>query len=340
MKQSNYGFFLPGTAACVLLAAQPVLAQITQVTDVELNPIQGGISVILRTDTKNSPQVFSTKKGKSLVADIVNAQLRLPKSGNFRQENPAPGIAVIEVKQLDTNNMQVTVTGTDNAPYIQHVKRGDNNITVGFTTTTANSTTSDSTNLTDKPGKQPEVLVPNPQVTIDGKITQTANAKAPPFLPKAVAPAVGDITQSNIDTSPAVINLGTKERVRRLVLRDAPVREVLSLLARAAGMNLAYIGGDDDKDQKTPAPPTGDNKNETETKIYQKISLDVENEPVQDLFNYVLRLSGLEANRSGRTIFVGPKLPNSTRDVVMRNLRLNQADVKVVASFLVRLGAE
>ncbi|MFM6080963.1 MAG: hypothetical protein ACKPCI_21040, partial [Dolichospermum sp.] len=109
---------------------------------------------------------------------------------------------------------------------------------------------------------------------------------------------VGDITQSNIDTSPAVINLGTKERVRRLVLRDAPVREVLSLLARAAGMNLAYIGGDDDKDQKTPAPPTGDNKNETETKIYQKISLDVENEPVQDLFNYVLRLSGLEANRS------------------------------------------
>ncbi|MFM6025823.1 MAG: hypothetical protein ACKPER_23340, partial [Dolichospermum sp.] len=47
-----------------------------------------------------------------------------------------------------------------------------------------------------------------------------------------------------------------------------------------------------------------------------------------------------EANRSGRTIFVGPKLPNSTRDVVMRNLRLNQADVKVVASFLVRLGAE
>ncbi|MFM6223968.1 MAG: hypothetical protein ACKPDM_27085, partial [Dolichospermum sp.] len=105
----------------------------------------------------------------------------------------------------------------------------------GFTTTAVNSTTSNSTNSTDKPGQQPEVLVPNPQVTIDGKITQTANAKAPPFLPKAVAPAVGDITQSNIDTSPAVINLGTKERVRRLVLRDAPVREVLSLLARAAG---------------------------------------------------------------------------------------------------------
>jgi type IV pilus assembly protein PilQ len=345
MKQSDYRFFVPGAAACILLATQPVLAQITQVTDVQLNPIQGGISVILRTGNENSPQVLSTRKGKSLVANIVNAQLRLPKGGNFRQENPAPGIAVIEIKQLDTNNMQVTVTGTDNAPNIQPVNRRDNNITLGFTTTVANSTTSNSTNSTDKPGQQPEVLVPNPQVTIDGKITQTPNPgqaykQSPVFLPKAVAPPVGDITQSNIDTSPVVINLGTKERVRRLVLRDAPVREVLSLLARAAGLNLAYIGDDDDKDQKTPASSTGDNKNETETKIYQKISLDVENEAVQDVFNYVLRLSGLEANRSGRTIFVGPKLPNSTRDVVMRNLRLNQADVKVVASFLVRLGAE
>ncbi|MFM5889540.1 MAG: secretin and TonB N-terminal domain-containing protein, partial [Dolichospermum sp.] len=172
--------------------------------------------------------------------------------------------------------------------------------------------------------------VPNPQVTIDGKITQTANAKAPLFLPKAVAPPVGDITQSNIDTSPAVIDLGTKERVRRLVLRDAPVREVLSLLARAAGLNLAYIGGEAEKPQDA----------ENVTKTSQKISLDIENEPVQDVFNYVLRLSGLEANRSGRTIFVGTQLPNSSRDLVMRNLRLNQVTVGVALNFLVALGAE
>ncbi len=335
MKQSDYRFFVPGAAACILLAAQPVLAQITQVTDVQLNPIQGGISVILRTGTKNSPQVLSTKKGKSLVANIVNAQLRLPKSGNFRQENPAPGIAVIEIKQLDTNNMQVIVIGTDNAPNIQPVNRRDNNITLGFTTTVANSTTSNSTNSTDKPGQQPEVLVPNPQVTIDGKIAQTPNPgqaykQSPVFLPKAVAPPVGDITQSNIDTSPAVIDLGTKERVRRLVLRDAPVREVLSLLARAAGLNLAYIGGEAEKPQDT----------ENVTKTSQKISLDIENEPVQDVFNYVLRLSGLEANRSGRTIFVGTQLPNSSRNLVMRNLRLNQVTVGVALNFLVALGAE
>jgi type IV pilus assembly protein PilQ len=339
MKQSDYGFLVPSAVACILLAAEPVLAQITQVTDVELNPIPGGISVILRTGTENSPQVFSTKKGKSSVADIVNAQLRLPKGGNFRQENPAPGIAVIEVKQLDTNNMQVTVTGTDNAPNIQPVNRRDNNITLGFTTTVANSTTSNSTNSTDEPAKRPDVLIPNPQVTIDGKIAQSAGPnqpynQAPPFLPRAVAPPVGDITQSNIDTSPAVINLGTKERVRRLVLRDAPVREVLSLLVRAANLNVVYSGGEA---QKSPGAPGGA---EGATKTSQTISLDIENEPVQDVFNYVLRLSGLEANRTGRTIFVGTKLPNSTRDTVMRSLRLNQVTVGVALNFLVALGAE
>ena len=356
MKQFHNSVFVSSAAACVLLAAQPVLAQLTQITDVKLNPIEGGISVILKTAAGDRPQVFTTKKDKSLIADVINAQLRLPKGDNFRQENPAPGIKTIEVKQLDTNSIRVTVTGIDDAPSNQPVMRNDNNITLGFTTTT-NSTASTATKPTEKvsaapattpeskpePGKRPDVLVPNPQVTIDGKIAQSAGPnqpynQAPPFLPRAVAPPVGDITQSNIDTSPTVIDLGTQERVPRLVLRDAPVREVLSLLARAAGLNLAYVGqGGDDKTTSTSTQNTGD----TDKPItYEKISIDIENEPVQDVFNYVLRLSGLEANRSGRTIFVGTKLPNTTRDIVMRNLRLNQAKVKEVLRILVNLGAE
>ena len=318
MKQLHNSVFGSSAAAFVLLAAQPVLAKITQITDVKLSPIAGGISVVLKTAAGDRPQVFTTKKDKSLVADVINAQLRLPKGNNFLQKNPAPGIASIEVKQLDANSIRVTVTGIDDAPSNQPVMGKDNNITLGFTATT-NSTASTATKPTEKvsatpattkptekvavtpattseykpdePAKQPDVLVPNPQVTIDGKITQTPNPgqaykQSPVFLPKAVAPPVGDITQSNIDTSPVVINLGTKERVRRLVLRDAPVREVLSLLARAAGLNLAYIGGEAEKPQDA----------ENVTRTSQKISLDIENEPVQDVFNYVLRLSGLKAS--------------------------------------------
>lgn len=365
MKQFYNGVFVSGATACVLLAAQPVLAELTRVTDVQLNPIPGGLSVILKTTAGNRPQLFTTKKDKSLVTDVINAQLRLPKGSYFRQEKPAPGIAVIEVKQLNANSIRVTVTGVDTVPNNQPLVGQNNNIILGFTTT-ANSTvltnaqpvekvspSSANTNNTNpveklpvlpattlesKSGesiKQPDVLIPNPQVIIDGKIAEPAGPnqpynQAPPFLPRAVAPPVGDITQSTIDTSPTVIDLGTQERVPRLVLRDAPVREVLSLLARAANLNVVYIGGEA---EKTPGA-------EGATKTSQTISLDIENEPVQDVFNYVLRLSGLEANRTGRTIFVGAKLPNSTRDTVMKSLRLNQVTVGVALNFLVGLGAE
>ncbi|MBN3909887.1 MAG: AMIN domain-containing protein [Nostoc sp. NMS1] len=342
MKQLHGNSFILGTAAFVFLAAQPVWAQISQVTNVQLNPVNGGISVALKTSSGSRPQVFTTKRGKALVADVINTQLRLPQGNSFRQDNPAPGIASVEVNQLDANSIRVTVTGNNNVPSSQPVVRSQNGITLSFSpssgtiastpTPTAPTPTAPPVTTPAQPGQKPGVLVPNPQITIDGKPAQAAGpgqplSQAPPFLPRAVAPPVGDIAISATDASPSTIDLGTQERVPRLVLRDAPVREVLSLLARAASLNLAYIGGEQ------AAGAGGQATSQT-------ISLDIENEPVQDVFNYVLRLSGLEANRSNRTVFVGPKLPNSTRDMVMRSLRLNQVSVGVALNFLVGLGAE
>nr|WP_199326116.1 type IV pilus secretin family protein [Nostoc parmelioides] len=327
------------------MAAQPVWAQTTQITEVKLNPGNGGLSVVLKTSAGSRPQVFTTKRGKALVADVINTQLRLPQGNNFRQDKPAAGIASVEVVQLDANSIRVIVTGDTDAPTSQPVTRQQDGITLSLTPstgTTASAPVAPRPPVSTTPpaatpaqtGAVPNVLVPNPQVTIDGKPAQPAGpgqplSQAPPFLPRAVAPPVGDIAISATDASPSTIDLGTQERVPRLVLRDAPVREVLSLLARAANLNLAYIS-----DGAGGTPAAGGQA------ISQTISLDIENEPVQDVFNYVLRLSGLEANRSNRTIFVGPKLPNSTRDVVMRNLRLNQVTVGVALNFLVGLGAE
>ncbi len=348
MKQIHGNSFILGTAAFVFLAAQPVWAQIAQVTDVQLSPANGGVSVVLKTSSGSRPQVFTTKRGKALVADIINTQLRLPQGNSFRQDSPAPGIASVEINQLDANSVRVTVTGSNNAPGSEPVVRSPNGITLSFSpsagtaaaspTPTAPASTAPATTAPVQTGQKPDVLVPNPQVTIDGQPAQPAGpgqplSQAPPFLPRAVAPPVGDIAISATDASPSTIDLATQERVPRLVLRDAPVREVLSLLARAAGLNLAYVGseqgGGGQQGGTAPAQATS-----------QTISLDIENEPVQDVFNYVLRLSGLEANRSGRTVFVGPKLPNATRDMVMRSLRLNQVTVGVALNFLVGLGAE
>ncbi|PHM09337.1 type IV pilus secretin family protein [Nostoc sp. 'Peltigera malacea cyanobiont' DB3992] len=351
MKQLHGNSFILGTAAFVFLAAQPVWAQISQVTDVKLNPVNGGISVALKTSSGSRPQVFTTKRGKALVADVINTQLRLPQGNSFRQDNPAPGIASVEVSQLDANSVRVTVTGSNDAPGSQPVMRSPNGITLSFSPSTgttasvptpiaptAPTSTAPPVTTPAQPGQNPGVLVPNPEVTIDGQPAQAAGpgqplSQAPPFLPRAVAPPVGDIAISATDASPSSVDLATQERVPRLVLRDAPVREVLSLLARAAGLNLAYVGG-----EQGGGGQAGGGANAPA--VSQTISLDIENEPVQDVFNYVLRLSGLEANRSGRTVFVGAKLPNATRDMVMRSMRLNQVTVGTALNFLVGLGAE
>ncbi|MBE9031331.1 hypothetical protein IQ266_16470 [filamentous cyanobacterium LEGE 11480] len=188
-------------------------------------------------------------------------------------------------------------------------------------------------------------LVPNP--TLQTAPPTRSSVPVPPLLPRAAAPPVGDLSVSQIDTSPTAIDLGTAERIPRLVLRDAPVREVLSLLARAAGLNLAFA--------EQPGA-TGGAAGSASNSGGPTISLDIENESVQDVFNYVLRIAcvpvtggtagssgacaSLEANRVGRTIFVGPRLPDDARNTISRTIRLNQASVTDAAAFLTTQGAE
>ncbi|NJO58137.1 MAG: AMIN domain-containing protein [Richelia sp. RM2_1_2] len=346
MKQIYGNSFIFGTAVSILLVSQPVWAQsATKITGVKLDPVDGGVNLVLKTSDGSRPQVFTTKRGNTLVADIINTQLLIPQGSNFRQDNPTDGIASVSIGQLDANSVRVVITGTGNAPETKPVMRNQNGLT--FALMPGTSTASDeSQSIEFQPPENNRIAqsapAPNPQVNLESTPAPPAGPgqsmnQAPPFLPRAVAPPVGDIAVSNTDASPSVIDLGTEQRVPRLVLRDAPVREVLSLLARAANLNLAYAGGEEESDGTSVSQL---NTGSTEKVIYQKISLDIENEPVQDVFNYVLRLSGLEASRSGRTIFVGAKLPNSTRDVVVRNIRLNQASIPEMLRVLVNLGAE
>jgi len=176
-------------------------------------------------------------------------------------------------------------------------------------------------------------IVPSPQFTLDGNPAPPAlplqpTTAAPPFLPRAVAPPVGDMAVSNINAAPEFIDLGTAARVESLVLKDAPAREVLSFLARSAGLNLVFTGSGE-----------GEGAGEDGVQALQTVSLDLENEPIQEAFNYVLQITGLEANRRGRTIIVGANLPQSARNLISRSFRLNQVDVNIAASFLTTQGA-
>ena len=341
------------TAAIAIVAQTPAFAQ-TKVQDVRLVEMNGEVGLVLVTNAGERPEVFVVRRGNDFVADIINTQLPAQKQ-NFQQNNPIPGIASVVVTQLDPTSVRVIVSGVNSPPDARILQGGREGIVITMGSASgavaqapAQPVTppapppSANPNPQQPParGSQP-VLVPDPDITINGRNAPLGSPRpvdaAPPFLPRAVAPPLGDMAVSNISPGISVIRLNTTQRIPRLVLRDAPVSDVLALLARTAGLNLAVSNLIKDSANGDFRAPT--NEQEEKQILGRKISLDIENESVEDVFNYVLRLSGLQANRVGNTIFVGVKLPTAASDVVVRSIRLNQVPATSAAGFLSSQGA-
>ena len=359
------------TAALIFLVANPSKAANRQIDGVKLNSTNNGIELRLKTAEKSqNPSSFFTVSGdNNLEANLINTELKLPKGTNFHRENPFPGIAEIEVNQIDENNTQISISGDNGVAVKPTVQEKEGEIVLSLTPDAKTKQSSLQSTLvrlkssfkdviaqlpvpkdkvdssrSNNPGRQnsqnSNVLVPNPEIVISDKDNididkdKIADNHRRPvrnrrYLPRAVAPPVGDMSVSNIDASPELIDLGSAAIVPRLVLRDAPVREVLSLLARSAGLNLVFTD-------------TGNVEEDFSEEVNQEktISLDLENEPVQEVFNSVLLVSGMNANRKGRTIYVGTNLPAQARNLVSRTIRLNQVKVANAALFLASQGAE
>ena len=352
----KFGSLLAGGALSVL-TAQSAEAAATSIQNVELNATKTGMELLLSTKDGDTPEFFAVNRDNVLQADIPNAQLTLPRTKTYTKQNPTPTIKSIRLETLDDNTVRLTIQGAENAPVADLQQVDGQGLLVSLDTrpnaipqpsqlpetletftdgallpTYMAQAEPDAPEIEspDAPEVEspdaPDVLVPNPEVIIDGTpVTAPTLNGAPPFLPQAVPPPVGDIAVAEVDPGLDVIDLGTAERVRRLVLRDATAREVLTLLARTANLNLAFADA---------------SAGEGAVGADVLVSIDIEDEPVQNVFNYVLQISGLEANRVGRTIFVGPRLPQSARNLTVRSVRLNQVDVASAVNFLVFMGAE
>lgn len=342
------GSLLLGSGAAVAMV-QPAWA--ADIMDVRINSMDGGVDVELVTSGGARPQVFLLPpSGNDLVAHIANSRLMVP-GQRIDRRAPAAGIDAIEVIQLDATTVQVTVRGAGSRPAGRIRPSSSNNVVLSYVGTGAGSTTARAPQVppASPPSMTPSatpsfdpppgsVMIPNPTITVDGQPVpvQPRQAAVPPRLPRAIAPPVGDIATSDIPIRFNRIQLQANPLIPRLVLREAPVREALSLLAKAGGVSIAFSedaggsGGATEGSEGSGSAAGGG----------PLISLDVENEPAEDVFNYVLRISGLQANRIGNTIFVGQRLPNTARNVVMRSIRLNQVTADRAAAFLVTLGAE
>ncbi|MDE5101668.1 MAG: AMIN domain-containing protein, partial [Trichodesmium sp. St19_bin2] len=233
------GGLLTGVAA-IIMAQTPAFA-VTKITQVQLNSVDGGINILLSTSNGDRPEVFSVNRDNSFVADIINTQLTLPQGNKFRKDNPAPGIEYVEVIQVDANSVRVVIRGTDSPPRGRIIQGAGQGIILSVAASSGGIAQRPQPNSFPPPAQvapppleppnlpvQPErnlappretvrtqekVLLPDSGLTGDGFPTlpgQPSPSQVPPFLPRAVAPPVGDIAISNINPSVEVIDLSTQ----------------------------------------------------------------------------------------------------------------------------------
>ncbi len=119
-----------------LLVQSPVSSEVIQVTGVQANPIDKGVEVILQTIQGEQLQVTNRSVENNFIADIPNAQLRLPNGDafTFRSEKPIAGITEITVTNIDAKTVRVTVVGEKALPTVELF---DDNAGLVFGITTA-----------------------------------------------------------------------------------------------------------------------------------------------------------------------------------------------------------
>ena len=92
---------------------------VTEITGVKVNSTSTGIEVILQTSQAQALQVLNKSDTNSFIADIPNAQLRLPLGNSFQQEKPIAGITQITVTNLDAKTVRLTVVGEKALPTVE-----------------------------------------------------------------------------------------------------------------------------------------------------------------------------------------------------------------------------
>ena len=355
------------------------IAVASRITDINSSVSGDRLNLTLNFASSDRPQVTYARQGKDWIAVLNGAQLQLGTgNASYVQSNPAPGITAIEAIPYETNKVRIRVTTANPEVLKDLIKRQDTSNSLVFSlemqpnsissanapdagviksdnesnkVLTAQNTAANPSSL-GQPLFQPKVTITAPDGTTRVAQTNTPNSTPPsttsPVTPQlqgrvpGIAPSfrplrtppVGDIATTSGRLRADIVDLGSAERVPRITLRNAPAIEVLTLIGRVAGLSVVSADSSAPAAGATPAASaTG------ATSISKPVSLSIENETAQDVFNNVLRITGLEANRIGNTIFVATKLPVTLKNLITKSYRLNQITAGEASAYLIGLGA-
>lgn len=99
----------------------PIAQRRTVINNIQVNSTDTGLGIEL--DIPSIPQTFETSYGETLIIDLINT--RLQEGTRLFQENPAPGIASVEVTQQYTNTVRVKIVGETELPTAEITNRGE-----------------------------------------------------------------------------------------------------------------------------------------------------------------------------------------------------------------------
>ena len=100
-----------GRTSQIVAQAEPI-----EIVDVQVVRFDDGVDIVLQTSVGELSQPVTSISGNTFIADIANAVLL---ESAFRSENPATGIALVEVVQLSKETVRLKITGTDLSPEIE-----------------------------------------------------------------------------------------------------------------------------------------------------------------------------------------------------------------------------
>ncbi|MGF1539779.1 MAG: TonB-dependent receptor domain-containing protein [Pleurocapsa sp.] len=121
LEKQNYFNFnsLYWIGATSTLICQTAVAQPIQITDIQLNQTNGGLELIIDTESPKTPEVNSYIEENKFIIELTNVQW-LPQS-IFNRSNPVEGISLITAVPQGNNKILVTIVGEDQAPIAQLV---------------------------------------------------------------------------------------------------------------------------------------------------------------------------------------------------------------------------
>ncbi len=184
-----------------------------EIRNVQVEKTADGVTIAL--DTNGEAIALAAKtEGETTVLEIPNAFLSLT-NGSFILDNPATGIARIEVLNLSSNRVRVTMTGVK-APPVTNVSTTQSAVTIGVTIAT----------MADVPDNNDEEIV------VTGK---RSNNKEPYFVPSGS-------TATGIDT-PILETPASLQVIPRTILNDQQAINLGDALRNTSGASVSSTEG-------------------------------------------------------------------------------------------------